>query len=155
MDLIEEFATITKAYDDALFQIFKRVIDTSITKNQENKLDDLTIFINVFETLKESYINLAIATGIISSKEYYNEAHNNLMISENLQERILTYLNPIIENARNFIIKKAQEVCESTTLDELQISYDELFTLLSNKTIQHNSFVYEDLDITKKLIPTK
>jgi hypothetical protein len=88
MDLIEEFATITKAYDDALFQIFKRIIDASITKNQENKLDDLTIFINVFETLKESYINLAIATGIISSKEYYNEAHNNLMISEDLQERI-------------------------------------------------------------------
>jgi antitoxin component YwqK of YwqJK toxin-antitoxin module len=77
------------------------------------------------------------------------------MISEDLQERIWTYLNPVIENARNYIIKKAQEVCESTTLDELQTSYDELFTLLSNKTIQHNSFVYEDLDITKKLIPTK
>ena len=55
----------------------------------------------------------------------------------------------------NYIIKKAQEVCESTTLDELQTSYDELLSLLSNKTIQHNSFVYEDLDITKKLIPTK
>ena len=114
-----------------------------VKKNKYNLGDD--VFLK-----KGTFIH-----GLGGSKESYNEAHNNLMISENLQERILTYLNPVIENARNYIIKKAQEVCESTTLDELQTSYDELLSLLSNKTIQHNSFVYEDLDITKKLIPTK
>ena len=53
--------------------------------------------------------------------------------------------------AREGIREKAESILDATSLDELQKEYNDLISLLSNKTIQKNSSVYKDIKFTKKI----
>lgn len=149
--MLKEFENITKKYDDSMFEIFKRVIDEAKTESKKNNLDSIEIFIYVSDKLRFAYAQLALAQGIISNENNYNEALNKYIISEKLLERICVYTAPIAEAARNAIKLKAEEILQSTSLDELQNEYNSLFSLLSNDSIQENPWLYEAIELTKKI----
>lgn len=147
MDFKEEFKMLTNQYDDAVFLIFKQIIDDAIEKCKNDNLNPILTFIFVNDTLKSTYIDLALIKGIIKAKEGYNEAHIKLIISENVEERIYNYIAPITDLARKSIKKEAKNILYSSSLEELKSKYTKLSSLLSNKTIQENSYVYEGIQL--------
>lgn len=149
MNLQKEFKTLTTQFDDSMFQIFKEVIDTAKDKAKNLNLDPISTFIFINEQLKLAYIELALETGIIIKKEEYNDAHNKLIISERLNEKIYNYIEPISQKARKEIKLKAEKILEVTSLDELQKEYNNLMILLSDKTILANDYVFQDIELKK------
>lgn len=149
MTTLAQFTILTSQHDNALFEVFKKIIDNAKVETEKNWLDSISAFIFVIDNLESAYAQLALAMGIISSEKEYNQSYNKFIISEKLSERIYTYLESITQAAREDIKKKAQDVKDAFTLSELHQKYDALNSLLSNKTIQQNSYVYEGISFVK------
>jgi len=150
MNILENFSLILKQHDETLFEIFKQLIDNAKIEAKEKNLDPILTFIHVNDNIEYGYIQLALAKGIIIRKEDYTEYHNQLIVSEKLLEKIYVYIEPITKNAREEIKLKAGYILASSTLEELKEEYKNLMELLSNNTIQKNSYVYEELELKSK-----
>lgn len=149
MTTLSQFTILTSQHDNALFDIFKNIIDEAKAETEKNWLDSISAFIFVIDNLESAYAHLAMAMGIIATEKEYNEGLNKFIVSEKLSERIYTYLEPITQAAREDIKKKAEEDKDAFTLSELHKKYGALNSLLSNKTLQQNSYVYEGISFVK------
>ena len=150
MNLSEIFSELLKKQDESLFEIFKQLIDNAEIEAKEKNLNPILTFIHINEKIEYGYIQLALAKGIIDNEEDYTEYHNQLIVSEKLLEKIYTYIEPITQNARKEIKIKVDYTLNSPTLEELKERYEILMELLSNNTIQKNSYVYEELKLKPK-----
>lgn len=150
MNLSEIFSELLKKQDESLFEIFKQLIDNAEIEAKEKNLNPILTFIHINERIEYGYIQLALAKGIIDNEEDYTEYHNQLIVSEKLLEKIYTYIEPITQNARKEIKIKVDYTLNSPTLEELKERYEILMELLSNNTIQKNSYVYEELKLKPK-----
>ena len=150
MNLSEIFSELLKKQDESLFEIFKQLIDNAEIEAKEKNLNPILTFIHINEKIEYGYIQLALAKGIIDNEEDYTEYHNQLIVSEKLLEKIYTYIEPITQNARKEIKIKVDYTLNSHTLEELKERYEILMELLSNNTIQKNSYVYEELKLKPK-----
>ena len=147
MSLSNEFKILTQQFDESIFQIFKKVIDEAKEEAQKNDLDSILTFISINDKIKYCCIQLALANGIIENENDYNESHNSLIISENLLKKIYTYIEPITEKAKNEITCKVKSISNSNSVEDLQNACNNLFSLLSNKTIQENAYLYQTTNI--------
>lgn len=150
MGLVEEFTVITEEYDNKLFNIFKRVIDVALKDSEDSKMNPIETFIHVNAELESSYVELALALGIITEERvttYEKFSLNSAPISEKLLERIDAYMEPIVKEARKIIRQKAKEVQCATSLEELQEKYNHLMAILNNESILNFSYIFEDLEI--------
>lgn len=85
--------------------------------------------------------------GTIKDEKDYIESLNSYIMPENLQERIYTYLSPIIEEARNYIKSMCEDVLASTSLSDLRNNYNKLLSILSIKAIEENDYLYEGIKL--------
>ena len=150
MELIETFKELTTKYDNSMFEIFKSIIDEGKKEAEERSFDPIETFILVNEKLQNTFAQLALVQGIVSETKNYNDSLSSYIVSEKLQERIYSYLGPIIKEVRKTIKQKGEEVLESTSLDELQDRYNSLLSVLSMKPIQENEYLYQGIEFTKK-----
>ena len=150
MNLLENFSMLLKEQDEDLFEIFKQLIDNAKIEAKEKNLNPISTFIHVNEKIEYGYIQLALAKGIIVREKDYSECHNQLIISEKLLEKIYTYIEPITKNARKEIKLKVNYILMSSSLEELKEEFNNLMKLLSNDTIQKNSYVYEEIELEPK-----
>ena len=72
MSLLEEFTKLTTEYDNSMLEIFKNIIDNAIKESEKNNMDAVSTFIFVNTKIKYAYTQLALATGIITKEENYN-----------------------------------------------------------------------------------
>lgn len=149
MDLLERFKIISSQYEDSLFEIIKEVIDEAKVNALDKNLNPVETFILINEKLQKLYKNLVLTQGIISDEKQYTEKHIYYIISEKVYERIDLYLRPVLANARKYIEERANELLYCTSLDEMQEKYNSLMELLSNKVIQDNSYLIEDIKLTR------
>lgn len=151
MALVDEFTTVTEEYDNNLYNIFKRVIDEATLYSKQASMDPIETFIHVNKKLEISYVELSVALGITSKeKAHFAFQNNKPPLSEKLQERIFTYMEPITNEARNTIKLKAEDVLSATSLEELQEKYNSLLSMLSKEPISKSPYLYEGLELTKK-----
>lgn len=147
--MLEEYKLITNQYEDALFNIIKKVIDEAKEKAVNSNMNPVDTFIFINDKLVQMYKQMLISQEIISDEKQYTKRLVNYVISEKLLERIDSYMQPVILCTREYIKEKANDLLDSTSLDELQEKYKFLMSLLSNKTIQDNSYLYEDIELTR------
>ena len=150
MELMDKFTSITKKHDDAMFEIFKSIIDKAKKEAEEQRLDSIYTFVYVNEKLQNAFRKLALVKGVVSDEKNYTEALSSHILSESLLERIYTYLYSIIKDTRNGIRKLCEDILDSTSLKELQERYDRLLSVLSMREIQANEYLYEGIEFTKK-----
>jgi len=147
MELIERISIITKQYEDNLFEIIKEEIDKSKIEVEKKNLSPIETFIYVNEKLQKIFAQLALVEGTIKDEKDYIESLNSYIMPENLQERIYTYLSPIIEEARNYIKSMCEDVLASTSLSDLRNNYNKLLSILSIKAIEENDYLYEGIKL--------
>lgn len=151
MALVDEFTTVTEEYDNNLYNVFKKVIDKAKLYSKQANMDPIETFIHVNKSLEDSYIELSVALGITSKeKAHFAFQNNKAPLSEKLQERLFTYIEPITNEARNAIKLKAKDVLSATSLEELQEKYNSLLSILSKEPISKSPYLYEGLEFTKK-----
>ena len=71
MNLLENFSMLIKEQDEALFEIFKQLIDKAKTEAIEKNVNPISTFIYVNEKMEYGYIQLALAKGIILREKDY------------------------------------------------------------------------------------
>lgn len=150
MKLVDEFTIITEEYDNKLFNIFKRVIDVALKDSKDSNMDPIETFIYINDKLESSYVELAVALGIVteeSIKVYGKNSLRSAPISEKLFERIDAYMEPVVKEAREVIRRKAEEVQRATSLEELKEKYNHLMAILNSEAISNFSYIFEDLEI--------
>jgi len=155
MAIQDDFIFITEEYDNKLYNVFKKVIDEAKIYTKKSNMNAIETFEYVNKKLELAYVELALALGIISNKAAYIETCNfpvriNPPLSEKLIERIYYYMDDIIKEVQKVIAEKAEDILISETLDELQEKYNELQSILSNKTISESPYLYEGLELTYK-----
>lgn len=149
MDLLDEYKLITNQYEDSLFNIIKKVIDDAKEEAFNCNMNPVDTFIYINDKLVRMYKQMLITQEIISDEKQYTKKLVSYVISEKLFERIESYMQPVISCTRKYIEEKANDLLDSTSLDELQEKHKFLMDLLSNKTIQDNSYLYEDIELTR------
>lgn len=149
MELLDKFKSILNQYEDSLYEIIKDFIDEVLVEAKNNNLNPVETFILINEKLQDFYKKMVIIQGIVSDEKRCNEKHIDYIISERVYDRIDLYLKPVLIDARKYIQKRANELLYCTSLDEMQEKYNSLMGLLSNKVIQDNSYLTEDIRLTR------
>ena len=145
MATFDEFKEITTDYDNRLFEVFRRIIDTAIQASITNEMNALDRFVYVNNCVEKAYRELACAQGIIATPNLpYNVTPP---ISDELMERIYDYTDPLVQEARNYLQAEVDKIVDSSTLGELMEKYEAFKAMLEEKEV--DSFLYEDLDIKK------
>ena len=135
MSYIDSFKSINNEYNRRIFNIIKNEIDKAIKEANKLNINDLDKLIHVDNRLQDVYLDYAVALEIIPSKELVLRLEY-CPLPELLQYRVLDYLDPLIEKARNYIEAKAQAAAESGDLEELLTKVREIEDLLGDNTVQ-------------------
>ena len=149
MELLDEFIKITTEYDNTLFEIFKREIDEAVIHCNKNNLNTIDTYIFVNKKIELLYAKLSIAMGLIPNELSYNST--NYPVSENLLGRICDYVDELSNLARNEIKKIAEDVLESTTIEELQDKYNKLSRIMNELNENNSDFIYEGIELKRCL----
>jgi len=147
MELANKFKTVVTDYENKLFEIFKERIDLANKQATEQNMDPVDRYVLVNNTIEDAYKKLAFAQGMIAYCDLPYEAHPNL--SDELTERIYTYIEPITNEARKVLQGQVDHIIDSSNLGELLEKLDEFKKMLSDKGI--DSILYEDLEIKKRV----
>ena len=147
MSNYERFKKISTDYDNQLYAIFIEVIDTAISYATEKKMDPLDKFLYVDNEIEQAYRELACAMGIIVSPDTPYEV--TPPISDDLMERIYSYTDPLVNEAREVLQREVDKIIDSSTLGELMEKYDTFKKMLDDKCIK--PFMYEDIEIKKRV----
>ena len=148
MSIGNDFISIVNEYDNKLYDIFKKIIENTALYAKENNMNSIETYIIITEKLETSYVDLALAMGIISPYDVPNEI--NPPITERLLERIYESMEPFIQDARDEIKLQAEDVLNSKTLDELKEKYEKLSHILNTPLISESQFLFSDLDLDNK-----
>lgn len=149
MDFIEKFNIINKQYEDDVFNLFKCIIDEAKLESTNLKYNPVECLCYVCGVINNAYIQLAISNEIISDEKSFTKSYIKYIISEKLFERIEMYIQPLYDNVREYIVKLANDLLYSTSLEELKEKYEFLMSLISNKIVQENSYLYEDIQLER------
>lgn len=150
MSIGNDFISIVNEYDNKLYDIFKKIIENTALYAKENNMNSIETYIIITEKLETSYVDLALAMGIISPYDVPNEI--NPPITERLLERVYELMEPFIQDARDEIKLQAEDVLNSKTLDELKEKYEKLSHILNTPSIAESQFLFSDLDLDNKKV---
>jgi len=150
MSIGNDFISIVNEYDNKLYDIFKKIIENTALYAKENNMNSIETYIIITEKLETSYVDLALAMGIISPYDVPNEI--NPPITERLLERVYELMEPFIQDARDEIKLQAEDVLNSKTLDELKEKYEKLSHILNTPLIAESQFLFSDLDLDNKKV---
>lgn len=150
MSIGNDFISIVNEYDNKLYDIFKKIIENTALYAKENNMNSIETYTIITEKLETSYVDLALAMGIISPYDVPNEIKPP--ITERLLERVYELMEPFIQDARDEIKLQAEDVLNSKTLDELKEKYEKLSHILNTPLIAESQFLFSDLDLDNKKV---
>lgn len=157
MEIIEELRTLTKDYEDKLYNIFTREIDKAIKYADDNKMNSIDKFIYVNEEIDKLHVKLGIVRGSINKLEK-RPNYIEPSLTDDFIERICNYIKPVTKEAQNYLKIIGEKIICSTSLERLIDEYQELAKILSHPLIKEHNYITINVPLendnlnTKKLI---
>ena len=143
--LKREYNVIIDEYNNKLFDLFKHHIDMAIEDskkiNRNNTKDKNESAIDTYVYVNKKIQNCFTAIANIQGRE------SDPDLSEDLIERIYTYIEPITLEAKKAIKKEAENVLDSYTLSELHENYNNLkskLDIIANEV--DIDYLFEDIE---------
>ena len=115
---MEEITKIIKEYEDKLFKIFKRNIDAKVIECKAYNYDAIKTYIEIRKI-------------IIALEEEIQENSGLNQINDELIYRVIEYTDEYMNEAVNEFQRRAEQLLNSSTLDELIDGVDELKKIMA------------------------
>ena len=113
-----EIETIIKEYEEKIFKIFKRNIDAKVIECKAYNYDAIKTYIEIRKIIIELEEEIQSYTGI-------NQ------INDELGDRVIEYTDEYMNESVSEFQRRAEQLLESTTLDELIEEVDELKKIIA------------------------
>lgn len=124
---MSELETIIRDYEEKLFQFFKRKIDAKVIECKANNFDPIKTYIEIRKAVNELEEDIKMYSGLTQ-------------MNDELDTRVIEYTDEYMNEAVSEFQRRAEQLLESSTLDDLIEEVDKLKKIIEElKTVGSES----------------
>lgn len=151
MKKIPSIKEVVEQCNNQIFNIMKTRIDYTIKQSDINNLDSLDKLVAVNETIESVLRELAWVMGYIPNPNMPFDT-SILPVSDELLNKIYTYIEPLNIEADKIIQEEASKILESDTIEDLEVNYSNFQEFIKRRKLKDKPELYQYIKIKKTRI---